>query len=75
MLVLCELEGELELFWDVYEAYSIAEMAADHLCFNNPLCINPDHLQWLDAEAHAAKRWSAPHIDQGYRRPNSQQEG
>ena len=56
MLVLMELEDRVDLFWDLYELYSIAQLEADHLCFNNPLCINPDHLQWLTAKENSDKR-------------------
>lgn len=56
MLVLLELDGDTHLFWDLYELYSVAELEADHLCVGNPLCINPDHLQWLTAEENNAKR-------------------
>lgn len=63
MLVCCELDGEPDLFWDLYELYSVAEFEGDHLCFNNPLCINPDHLQWLTEQENSAKRW-VPHADQ-----------
>ena len=64
ILVLYELEGQPEFFWPLYELYSIAKFEADHLCFNNPMCINPDHLQWLTAEENTAKRCAASHPDQ-----------
>lgn len=52
-LVVMELDGEWDLFWDLYQAYSIAGFEADHSphC-ESPLCVNPEHLQWLDAEEH-----------------------
>lgn len=60
MLVLTELEGETDLFWDLYELYSVSGLEADHLCFNNPLCINPDHLQWLTQADNLNKRFTHP---------------
>lgn len=64
MLVLMELGDEVEFFWDLYELYSVSELEADHLCFNNPLCINPDHLQWLTARENNDKRHSRFYPDQ-----------
>lgn len=52
ILVLLELEGETEHFWDLYWLYSAAELEADHLCSESPACINPDHLQWLHKDDH-----------------------
>ena len=63
VLVLTELEGEHELFWPLYEAYSVAGFDADHLCFCSPRCINPDHLQWLPKEEHVFKRHREVHPD------------
>jgi hypothetical protein len=63
MLVILEVGAEHHLFWPLYELYSIAEFEADHHCFNSPMCINPDHLQWLTEEENSAKRW-IKHPDQ-----------
>lgn len=63
MLVLTELEGETELFGALYDMYSAARMDADHLCFANPVCINPDHLQWLGNSEHARKTRLERHPD------------
>lgn len=52
MLVLMEVGGRADLFYDLYELYGVAELEADHLCFNEPRCINPDHLRWLTKEEH-----------------------
>jgi hypothetical protein len=57
MLVLMECDGEWEHFWQLYLLYSLAELQADHLCFNE-LCINPDHLRWLTPEENRARRWA-----------------
>jgi hypothetical protein len=59
MLVIMELAKEeegMELFWPLYNTYSVAEFHADHLCEGSGgLCINPDHLQWLTEDEHTAK--------------------
>lgn len=52
MLCLMECGEETELFWEVYELFSVAKFEGDHLCTDNPLCINPDHLRWLTKEEH-----------------------
>lgn len=52
MLCLLECEGETELFYSLYQTYSVAEFEAEHLCDDNPACINPDHLEWLTKEEH-----------------------
>ncbi len=57
MLVLMECDGEWEHFWQLYLLYSLAELQADHLCFNDK-CINPDHLRWLTPEENRARRWA-----------------
>lgn len=58
MLVLMELEGEWEWFGFLYEMYSASGLEADHSdeC-TSPLCINPDHLQWLTRPENLAKRY------------------
>lgn len=58
MLVLIECDGNPELFWQLYVLYSLAELQADHLCFNE-MCINPDHLQWLTPTENRARRYKA----------------
>ena len=63
MLVLTELEGEAELFGALYDAYSASEMEAEHLCYYNPRCINPDHLEWLTREEHIQRTHSERHPD------------
>jgi hypothetical protein len=63
ILVLLECGAETELFFDLYELYSVAEFEADHFCFNNSRCINPDHLQWLTKEDNLRDRW-VRHPDQ-----------
>lgn len=63
ILVLLEVGFDLELFWDLYDAYSIAALEADHICYGNPLCINPDHLQWLPAPENSRARWERNHPD------------
>ena len=63
ILVILDCGEETELFPELYDAYSIAEFQADHLCFNNPLCINPDHLQWLTPEDHRVKTFTQKHPD------------
>lgn len=55
MLVLKDCGAEVNLFWALYHLASVMKLEADHLCFNNPLCANPDHLQWLTREEHEAK--------------------
>ena len=37
MAVLMEVGEEVELFWDLYELYSVAGFEGDHLCEGNPL--------------------------------------
>ena len=64
MLTILECGGETELFADLYDAYSVAGFEADHLCFHSPLCINPDHLQWLTQEQHKEKNCTYIHPDQ-----------
>lgn len=61
--VILECGEESELFLDLYAAYSASELQADHLCFANPLCINPDHLQWLTDEQHRHKNATEVHPD------------
>lgn len=63
MLVLLELAGEDELFWELYDAYSVACLEADHLCYCNPLCVNPDHLQWEEKTDNVNARWHRSHPD------------
>ncbi len=55
MMCILECGEETELFWQLYELYSIAKFEADHLCTGNALCINPDHLRWLTKEEHDAE--------------------
>lgn len=52
-LVVSEIDGQWDLFWDLYKLYSIAGFEADHVC-NNPSCINPDHLEWKTEAEHLA---------------------
>jgi|SRR6476659_2339266 len=52
MLVLMEVGDEVELFYDLYELYGVAEFEADHRCEDTPMCINPDHLRWLEKGEH-----------------------
>lgn len=60
MLVCMECAEEPSLFIDLYDLYSASELEADHLCANNPLCINPDHLQWLTEDENNHK---PTHVD------------
>ena len=55
MAVLMEIGEDVDLFWELYELYSIAKFEADHLCEGNPLCCAPDHLRMLDKEEHATE--------------------
>lgn len=69
MLTIMECSEEPELFFDLYEAYSIAEFECDHLCTENPLCMNPDHLQWLTKTEHDVKNRThgmGPHRPRGF---------
>lgn len=56
VLVLMECGAETEHFWQLYLLYSLAELQADHLCWE-PACINPDHLVWATAEENRARRY------------------
>lgn len=57
MLVLMEVGSETEHFWQLYKLYSLAELEADHICWQ-PMCVNPDHLQWLTSEDNRNRRWN-----------------
>jgi hypothetical protein len=52
----CGHDTPNELFFDVYEAYSVAQFEADHAptCVS-PLCINEQHLKWLPRDDHLAE--------------------
>ncbi len=66
ILVILECGEDTHLFPDLYNAYTIAGFEADHLCFGNPLCVNPDHLQWLTKDEHDIKSNTERHPDQGF---------
>ena len=71
MLVLMEIGGETEYFWDLYYLYSLAGFEGDHLCSHSALCICPDHLQLLTKDEHVAE---TKRRQQGiYRRFSSQE--
>lgn len=63
VLVLMELGADSDWFWELYEQCGAAELEADHLCYRNSLCINPDHLQWLTKAENTDKRWQQVHPD------------
>lgn len=63
ILILLELGLETEHFWDLYDAYSVASLEPDHLCYGNPLCVNPDHLHWTDKSTNASLARTRVHPD------------
>lgn len=48
-----------EIFFELYDAYSLCGLSIDHLC-ENSLCINPDHLDWVYLSVNIwRKKWNA----------------
>lgn len=46
-----------QIFFDLYQAYSLANLSIDHLC-KNTLCINPRHLEWVRLSKNTQrKKW------------------
>lgn len=54
-LVLLDLEGQEDYFYEHYLHFSASGLEVDHLC-KNPYCVNPNHLVWATGKENLARR-------------------